>query len=119
MTADSEKKQTVTETKNSSSSLNSIVETDKDKVDFTAGSSANDFKYYPDTPDAALNKLKFAIKSPSQYYDPCEESSKMSFRCLESNNYDRDLCRDYFDAYRECKKQWLKSRRENRRYWEK
>lgn len=95
------------------------LETDKQKVNFTP--QANDtssFKFYPDNPESTLNKFRFAAKDPSRYFDPCQESSKMSFKCLEMNNYDRDMCKEYFDAYRECKKQWLQSRRENRSQWE-
>lgn len=91
-----------------------IVETEKSKVDFAKN---KDYQYYPDKPDSSLNKMKFVVKGASQFYDPCEESSKMSFKCLEMNDYDRDMCRQYFDAYRECKKQWLSHRRSNGNQW--
>ncbi|KAL6948607.1 Mitochondrial copper homeostasis protein [Hanseniaspora vineae] len=91
-----------------------IVETEKSKVDFAKNKK---YQYYPDKPDSSLNKMKFVVKGASQFYDPCEESSKMSFKCLELNDYDRDMCRQYFDAYRECKKQWLSHRRSNGNQW--
>ncbi|AET41490.1 Cox23p Ecym_8205 [Eremothecium cymbalariae DBVPG len=95
------------------------VVTDKTKVNFTPTSNdTSTFQFYPDDPEATLNRFKFYSKGASMYYDPCEESSKMSFKCLELNNYDRSLCHDYFDAYRECKKQWLKARREDNSKWQ-
>lgn len=36
-------------------------------------------------------------------------------KCLDKNGYDRDKCTDFFRAYKECKKQWLEDRREDRR----
>lgn len=93
--------------------------TDRSKVNYVPQSNdPSSFQYYPDDPENPVNKYKFALKGDSQYYDPCEESSKLSFQCLERNSYDRTKCQDYFDAYRECKKQWLTARRNNRQQWE-
>ncbi|KAK7565806.1 cysteine alpha-hairpin motif superfamily, partial [Phyllosticta citricarpa] len=47
-------------------------------------------------------------KSLSEYYDPCQEAASRSIRCLHRNGGDRDLCSDYFQAYRDCKKQWVR-----------
>lgn len=49
----------------------------------------------------------FFSKGPSQFYDPCAEASKMSMKCLERNNYDKDMCTEYFKAYKECKQEWV------------
>ncbi|CEP23687.1 unnamed protein product [Cyberlindnera jadinii] len=92
------------------------VTQDKDKVDFTKG-SVDEFKYYPDNPTSNFHKAKFAAKGPSRYYDPCQESANMSIKCLESNNYDREMCYEYFKAYRECKKEWLAHRRKENGGW--
>ncbi|PVF99734.1 hypothetical protein CPB86DRAFT_872378 [Serendipita vermifera] len=54
-------------------------------------------------------------KEASRFTDPCHAASKASMDCLNRNDYDRDQCLDYFRAYRECKAQWLKERREDRR----
>ncbi|XP_006462005.1 hypothetical protein AGABI2DRAFT_206142 [Agaricus bisporus var. bisporus H97] len=51
----------------------------------------------------------------SKFIDPCHEASKASMDCLNKNNYNRDSCLDYFQAYRDCKKAWLQQRREDRR----
>ncbi|KAK8224769.1 hypothetical protein HDK90DRAFT_498001 [Phyllosticta capitalensis] len=51
---------------------------------------------------------KFNNKSLSEYYDPCQEAATRSIRCLHRNGGDRDLCSDYFQAYRDCKKQWVR-----------
>jgi cytochrome c oxidase assembly protein subunit 23 len=82
----------------------------KEKVNFTKG-SVNEYKFYPDNPTSDYHKQKFASKGPSRYYDPCQESANMSVKCLEMNNFDRDMCTEYFKAYRECKKEWMRQRR--------
>ncbi|KAH3686330.1 hypothetical protein WICPIJ_002692 [Wickerhamomyces pijperi] len=71
------------------------------------------YKYYPDNPVSNYHKQNFASKGPSRYYDPCQESANMSIRCLESNNFDREMCGEYFKAYRECKKEWMSQRRKD------
>lgn len=116
--SEKEEKKIETRTEPVPENVDPSLELSKDKVNFTPDSGSSTYKFYPDNPESSLNRYRFAVKDPSQYYDPCQESSKMSFKCLELNNYDRDLCHDYFDAYRECKKQWLKARRENRQFWE-
>lgn len=96
-----------------------LAVTDKNQVNYTPDSKDTDsYKYYPDDPESTWNRFRFQAKGDSQYFDPCEESSKLSMKCLELNNYDRQLCKEYFDAYRECKKQWLQSRRRDKSQWE-
>lgn len=87
-----------------------LVQKKKDSVDFTKG-SVDQYKYYPDNPTSEYHKQMFASKGPSRYYDPCQESANMSIKCLELNNFDRDMCHEYFKAYRECKKEWMRQRR--------
>jgi len=84
-----------------------------DQVNFTKG-SVDQYKFYPDNPTSEENKRKFASKEPSKYFDPCNQSAQMSIRCLENNDYNKDMCHEYFKAYRECKKEWLQKRREDR-----
>lgn len=31
------------------------------------------------------------------------QEQKASYKCLDKNNYDRDACQQYFDAYKDCK----------------
>ncbi|KAG9236906.1 cysteine alpha-hairpin motif superfamily [Amylocarpus encephaloides] len=50
---------------------------------------------------------KFEGKQLSEYYDPCQEAADRSLKCLHRNGGDRDMCSDYFQAYRDCKKQWV------------
>lgn len=38
---------------------------------------------------------------------PCAAASKASMDCLNRNDYDRDSCLDYFQAYRDCKNTWV------------
>lgn len=95
------------------------LQVDKSKIDYAPqDAKAGSYKFYPDNPESSFNKFRFAAKDVSQFYDPCQESSKMSMKCLELNDYDRSMCQEYFDAYRECKKQWLQARRKNRSQWE-
>ncbi|KAL4878517.1 cytochrome c oxidase-assembly factor cox23 [Aspergillus karnatakaensis] len=50
---------------------------------------------------------KFSNKSASEYYDPCQEFADRSLKCMKRNAHDKEMCHDYFQAYRDCKKQWL------------
>ncbi|KAI4812183.1 hypothetical protein E4T44_10865 [Aureobasidium sp. EXF-8845] len=58
---------------------------------------------------------KFNSKSYSEYFDPCQEAADRSLRCLRRNGGDKTLCSDYFEAYRECKKQWMAEMKEEKR----
>ncbi|KAJ2293481.1 hypothetical protein IW141_001065 [Coemansia sp. RSA 355] len=46
---------------------------------------------------------EFEAKKPSRFMDPCAIETKASYKCLDDNNYDKDMCTDYFLAYRESK----------------
>ncbi|CAN6640513.1 hypothetical protein TRVA0_018S00958 [Trichomonascus vanleenenianus] len=87
------------------------VERDKTKVDYTKN---GEFRFYPDNPTDDVHKERFRTKEPSQFYDPCAEASKMSLRCMERNDFDREKCMDYFHAYRECKRDWQNRRKADR-----
>ncbi|KAF9884167.1 Mitochondrial copper homeostasis protein [Aspergillus nanangensis] len=50
---------------------------------------------------------KFSNKNASEYYDPCQDFADRSLKCMKRNGSDREMCGDYFQAYRDCKKQWL------------
>lgn len=41
------------------------------------------------------------------YISPCAAASKASMDCLSRNDYDRDACLEYFQAYRDCKNTWV------------
>ncbi|CAG8961091.1 hypothetical protein HYFRA_00002634 [Hymenoscyphus fraxineus] len=58
---------------------------------------------------------KFESKRLSEYYDPCQEAADRSLKCLHRNGGDRQMCADYFTAYRDCKKQWIADRKEAKR----
>ena len=40
---------------------------------------------------------------------PCEAAAKASMDCLEKNDYKRSQCLHIFEAYKECKKTWVRS----------
>lgn len=54
----------------------------------------------------------FTGKRYSEFYDPCQEAANRSMRCLHRNPQDKDLCNDYFQAYRDCKKSWMTEQKE-------
>ncbi|KEZ46344.1 hypothetical protein SAPIO_CDS0649 [Scedosporium apiospermum] len=68
-----------------------------------------------DHPWSGDNKSKFQAKAISEYYDPCQEAASRSIKCLHRNGGDRTMCGDYFQAYRDCKKQWLEKRKAERK----
>ncbi|CAL1714683.1 unnamed protein product [Somion occarium] len=47
--------------------------------------------------------------------NPCKGASKASMSCLDRNDYNRDACLEYFQAYRDCKKAWIEQRKADRR----
>lgn len=70
-----------------------------------------------DTEVTAWSKAEkaFGSKRNSEYLDPCQEAATRSWKCLHRNNGDRDMCSDYFQAYRDCKKQWTTERKAAKR----
>lgn len=71
------------------------------------------YRFYPDRPESKVHKERFIAKAPSKYYDPCALSAKMAVKCMEQHDTDyKEACSEYFHAYRECKKEWMKRRRE-------
>lgn len=32
------------------------------------------------------------------------QEADAAYKCMDRNNYDRDACEQYFEAYKECKK---------------
>lgn len=76
----------------------------------------SEVRFYPDRPTQRLHKDRFIVKEPSRYYDPCAESSKMAIRCMENHDEDyKEVCAEYFRAYRECKKEWMEQRKKDTR----
>jgi len=35
-------------------------------------------------------------KPASEFYDPCQDFADRSLKCLKRNNFDREMCGDYF-----------------------
>ena len=62
-------------------------------------------------PQAVLCADVQTRKRSSEYYDPCQEFANKSIRCMHRNAGDKDMCQDYFQAYRDCKKEWTTRRR--------
>lgn len=92
----------------------SDIERDKDRVDFTKG-SVEEYKFYPDNPKNHRHKYKWAAKEASQYYDPCAESKQASIDCVLRNQEDKTACQEFFDAYRECSKDFFRKKRQDRK----
>ncbi|GAA5966669.1 hypothetical protein JCM3765_007268 [Sporobolomyces pararoseus] len=51
----------------------------------------------------------------SKFADPCAQAREESMKCLDRHSYDKPKCTEFFQAYRDCKKEWLNQRREDRR----
>ncbi|KAI0005833.1 cytochrome c oxidase-assembly factor cox-23, mitochondrial [Xylariaceae sp. FL0662B] len=60
-------------------------------------------------------RRKFQNKARSEYFDPCQEAAAKSIRCLNRNGGDKQMCSDYFEAYRACKKEWTDRRNEEKK----
>ncbi|OMJ24649.1 Cytochrome c oxidase-assembly factor COX23, mitochondrial [Smittium culicis] len=54
---------------------------------------------------------QFENKIPGKYMNPCEKESKQSLKCLSDNDYKHEMCKQFFDQYRDCKKLWLEERK--------
>ncbi|EEQ34378.1 cytochrome c oxidase-assembly factor COX23 [Microsporum canis CBS 113480] len=63
------------------------------------------------SPSRCLYNHLSSSKSASEYMDPCQEFADRSIKCMRRNNGDRDMCTDYFQAYRDCKKAWLNQKK--------
>ncbi|KAG7811604.1 hypothetical protein KL921_001870 [Ogataea angusta] len=75
-------------------------------------------KFYPDSPTQRVHKDAFLTKTASKFYDPCAKSSQMAIRCMENHDEDyKEVCGEYFRAFRECKKEWMKERRKDGGIW--
>lgn len=57
---------------------------------------------FPSCTPSFLNKLVVSVLSP------CEQAAKASLSCMDRNDYNRDNCMDFFQAYRDCKKAWVR-----------
>ncbi|CAI7589019.1 unnamed protein product [Penicillium manginii] len=40
--------------------------------------------------------LKQLTKPASEFYDPCQDFADRSLKCLKRNNFEREMCGDYF-----------------------
>ncbi|PSR84114.1 cysteine alpha-hairpin motif superfamily [Coniella lustricola] len=65
----------------------------------------------PENPWSDKTREKFNTKSRSEWLDPCQEAANRSIKCLNRNGGDRAMCQEYFQAYRECKKEWINKRK--------
>lgn len=62
------------------------------------------------------NKMADGLKRfRDQRTNPCLKESKASMKCLDENNYDKNKCAMYFEAYKECKKSWNERKAARRR----
>ncbi|KAK4148893.1 hypothetical protein C8A00DRAFT_47378 [Chaetomidium leptoderma] len=68
-----------------------------------------------DDPWNRETKQKFEGKDRSVFLDPCQEVAARSIRCLHRNGGDRSMCSDFFQAYRDCKKDWIERRKTEKR----
>ncbi|KAH8602737.1 hypothetical protein B0O99DRAFT_679726 [Bisporella sp. PMI_857] len=65
-----------------------------------------------ETPWDSKTSQQFENKRPGEFLDPCQDVASRSIKCLHRNGGNKEMCTDYFQAYRDCKKQWLNERKE-------
>ncbi|KAH7132108.1 cytochrome c oxidase-assembly factor COX23, mitochondrial [Dendryphion nanum] len=80
-------------------------------------SETTDAKTWSSQAATKFEKLALLLNSKaySEYFDPCQEAANKSIRCLNRNGGDRQMCTDFFQAYRDCKEQWMNARKEARK----
>lgn len=59
--------------------------------------------------------IEYASKVDLPDKNPCIDESKLVYKCLNDNDYDRMKCEKHFENYRNCKKFWGAVKRE--RWW--
>ncbi|KAK9368306.1 hypothetical protein V1509DRAFT_623701 [Lipomyces kononenkoae] len=73
---------------------------------------------FPDDPSDERHHIAMATKGQSKFYDPCKLTSQMTLHCLERSRFNakkaKEECKEYFDAYKECKAEWVESLRRKR-----
>ncbi|EXA48823.1 cytochrome c oxidase-assembly factor COX23, mitochondrial [Fusarium oxysporum f. sp. pisi HDV247] len=77
----------------------------KDTAEATEPLKSSDVDTQPWNDD---KRRKFETKSKSEFYDPCQEAAQRSYRCLFRNGGDKNMCGEYFQAYRDCKQAWVR-----------
>ncbi|XP_059156994.1 coiled-coil-helix-coiled-coil-helix domain-containing protein 7-like [Physella acuta] len=46
------------------------------------------------------------IAAKRQALDPCLKENEMTTQCMNENGYNGEMCKDFFENYRNCKKFW-------------
>lgn len=77
----------------------------------------------PETPSSKMSGPKFQGHTPGmnpnahRFFDgfTCKEAMDASHKCMTDNGYDYSKCGEYFEAYKECKKEWLQAKRKQNR----
>lgn len=72
-----------------------------------------EIKLFPGDPASKKNLRRFATKGYSEYFDPCQEAADMSRRCIERNTNNREVCKPFFEVYRDCSRAWKKKRKQS------
>lgn len=67
------------------------------------------------TEDERQANIKKASRLMDDEKNPCLKEHKLSFKCLDENNFNRDTCTGYFENYKRCKEFWNNIRVERRR----
>ncbi|XP_012273683.1 coiled-coil-helix-coiled-coil-helix domain-containing protein 7 [Orussus abietinus] len=53
-----------------------------------------------------INSYTLDSNHASEINNPCRKEEKMSYKCLDENNYNKDSCTQYFENYKACKMFW-------------
>lgn len=61
-----------------------------------------------------MKKLSEKSREYRERYNPCYTEERLSYKCLEKNNYDKEMCNEYFLNINICREFWDNIRRERR-----
>ncbi|KAK9455224.1 hypothetical protein V1511DRAFT_499820 [Dipodascopsis uninucleata] len=94
------------------------IDIEESSVDVIRRFETSPYQMFPDDPYHARHSSAMAAKEASKFYDPCKLSARMSYNCLERVKFKPKLaqaeCKEYFDAYKECKAAWRDMLREQK-----
>nr|XP_045622278.1 coiled-coil-helix-coiled-coil-helix domain-containing protein 7-like [Procambarus clarkii]XP_045622279.1 coiled-coil-helix-coiled-coil-helix domain-containing protein 7-like [Procambarus clarkii] len=67
------------------------------------------------TEDERNENIRKGTKVVHDDKNPCIKEHKLSFKCLDDNSYNRELCGSYFDNYNRCREFWNQVRVDRRK----
>ncbi|KAG9312982.1 hypothetical protein JVU11DRAFT_6420 [Chiua virens] len=56
----------------------------------------------------SMSTRQVSAQETDALHSPCEDASKASLACMDQNGHNRDKCMEYFRAYKDCKRAWVR-----------